>query len=78
MNTIVDRARANAAEVKRLMPELVPEIKALHEAGLIEGWRSVTYIGPHRPDPPKAVSAGQMVLTSATELKERMKRNGTY
>ncbi len=72
------RVAANVAQVKALMPELVPEIKALHEAGLIEGWRNVAYIGPHRPRPPgeRAVHAGQMALESMEKTKERM-RNGT-
>jgi hypothetical protein len=67
----------NVAEVRRLMPELVPEIKALHDAGLIDGWRDVAYIGPPRADPPRAVAVRDMVLTSAADLKERMRKNGT-
>lgn len=67
---------ANVAKVKALMPELVPEIKALHEAGLIDGWRDVVYIGPHRPEPKNSVHAGQMVLESAEQLKKRIGLHG--
>lgn len=71
-----EQIAANVAEVKRLMPDLVPQIKALHEAGLIDGWRDVTYVGPHRPEPKNSVHAGQMVLESAAALKERIGLNG--
>lgn len=68
-----------ASLVKALMPELVPVIKELHEAGLIEGWRDVGYIGPHRPprEGERAVHVGQMVTESAAAMRERMKR-GAY
>lgn len=71
-----DQVAATIAEVKRLMPELVPEIKALHAAGLIEGWRNVTYCGPPRADPPHCVSGADMVTETAAQIKERMKKNG--
>lgn len=77
MSALTDALRAQIAErvakVKELMPEMVPEIKALHEAGLIEGWRNVDYIGPHRPRGPRTFHAGEMVLESMTKMRERMK-----
>lgn len=36
-----ERIRRDIALVKAHMPELVPFIKELHEAGLIDGWRAV-------------------------------------
>lgn len=71
-----EQVAVNVAKVKALMPEMVPEIKALHEAGLIDGWRNVTYIGPHRPEPKNSVHGGQMVIESAAALKTRMGIDG--
>lgn len=34
--------------VKGQIPEVVPFIKDLYQAGLIEGWRNVVYVGPLR------------------------------
>lgn len=68
-----DRIAANIEAVKTLMPELLPEIKTLHAAGLIDGWRNVTYIGPHRPSPLGAVSGEHLITTTMEQLKERMK-----
>jgi hypothetical protein len=31
------------------MPELLPEIKLLHELGMIDGWRNVTHAGHEAP-----------------------------
>lgn len=72
-----ERVAQNVARVKELMPEIVPEIKALFEAGLIEGWRSVEYIGPHRPPAPGTFNLTQIVTESMSKTKERMK-NGTH
>lgn len=36
-----DKIAANRAAVHEHMPELVPIIKELHEAGMIDGWRGV-------------------------------------
>lgn len=77
MKPIDDAERArianNIALVKSLMPEMVPFIKELHEVGLIDGWRNVAYIGPHRPEP-RGVTGDQMVLESVAQTKERMQR----
>lgn len=35
------RIRENIATVKAHLPEVVPLIKELHDAGLIDGWRAV-------------------------------------
>lgn len=69
----LDRAREHAARVKALMPEIVPEIKMLVEAGLIDGWRNVEYIGPHRPPGPRTFNLSQIATESMTKTKERMK-----
>lgn len=34
----------NRAAVHKYMPEMLPFIKELHEAGLIDGWRSVVKV----------------------------------
>ena len=75
-----ERISANVAAVKALMPGLVPEIKALHEAGLIDGWRSVIYVGPPRAGLSGAgvVRGDQMMLESMEQTKERIGKNGTY
>lgn len=39
-----EQVAANKALIEEHMPELVPEIKALYEAGLIEGWRAVVKV----------------------------------
>lgn len=36
------RIKMTIAFVKREIPELVPMVKDLHDAGLIDGWRAVT------------------------------------
>lgn len=36
------RVEANRQFVREHMPELVPTIRALYEAGLIDGWRAIT------------------------------------
>ena len=68
---------ANVAAVKQHMPELVDEIKALHELGLIEGWRAIecVTVGDPLPDPPGTVSGCDLVTETASQIKERM-RNG--
>ncbi len=71
------RSKESAAKVRELMPEIVSEIKALVEAGLIEGWRNVDYIGPHRPPGLRTFNLTQIVTESMTKTKERMK-NGTH
>lgn len=38
------RVAANRALVREYMPELVDEIKELHEMGLIDGWRDVVEV----------------------------------
>ncbi len=68
-----EQIAATVAEVKCLMPELVPVVKELYEAGLIDGWRDVAYIGPHRPTP-AGLTVDRLVLESAESVKERMKR----
>jgi hypothetical protein len=71
-----DRVAANVSRIKADLPEFVPFFKDLYELGMVTGWRDIDYVGPPRELPPgtKAVSTGQMVLESATALKERMKR----
>ena len=36
------RVEANRKFVREHMPEFIPTIRALYEAGLIDGWRAVT------------------------------------
>ncbi|MBI5920273.1 MAG: hypothetical protein HY847_01340 [Betaproteobacteria bacterium] len=72
------RVAHNRSQVKALMPELVPEIKALHEAGLIDGWRSVRYVGPHRAAPRGSVTCSSAGLESMQAIKERMRKNDTH
>jgi len=52
---LTDKAQARAAEMRaavlETIPEAVPLIRALHQAGLIDGWRAVTYVGPPREIP---------------------------
>lgn len=69
------RVAQHVSQVKALMPELVSEVKALVDAGLIEGWRNVTYAGPHRQGMCGAgvVRGDQMVLESTEAFKARMK-----
>lgn len=45
-----DQARVAALREQVLaeIPEAVPLLRALHQEGLIEGWRAVTYVGPPR------------------------------
>lgn len=70
-----ERVAATITAVKEQMPSLANDIKALRAAGFDIGWRDVTYIGPPRPDLPGTVSGRDMVLVSAAELKEGMKRD---
>jgi hypothetical protein len=49
------RAAAMRAAVLETIPDAVPLIHALHQAGLIDGWRAVTYVGPRR-EIPNAIS----------------------
>lgn len=75
----VERARVahNVSQVKALMPDLVPVIKDLHEAGLIDGWRNVEYVGPARPEPRGSVAMTHIVLESRNRaLAERMRNRG--
>ena len=67
-----ERARIaqNVVAVKEMLPELVPFLQELHAEGMIEGWRDVAYVGPHRPDPPGAVAVSQMVMGTAAEALE--------
>ena len=68
-----ERIAAQNAKVKRLMPEMVPIIKDLHEAGLIDGWRSVLYVGPtrQRMSSGTIVRGDQLVLGSMADLKRK-------
>ncbi len=70
------RVAATVELVKAVMPEMADSIKALRAAGFDIGWRDVTYVGPHRPEPKNSVHAGQMMLISTAALKERMGLNG--
>lgn len=65
-----ERARIaqNVIAVKEMLPEMVPFLQGLHAEGMIEGWRDVAYVGPHRPDPPGAVRVSEMALGSAAEV----------
>lgn len=42
------RAREMRAAVMREIPEARPWISDLVKHGLIDGWRNVAYVGPHR------------------------------
>jgi len=70
------RAAAAFAEVKRLMPDMPAEIKALHELGLIDGLRAIRYIGPIRPKAPGGFSVHDMFLLTAEQIAEEEKRYG--
>lgn len=70
------RIASNVAEVKRLMPELVPTIKALHEAGLIDGWRSVRQVGAELAPEPTAITLDRLCLVSAKQREAEAKRFG--
>lgn len=61
-DTDAEQIYANARRVHDEMPELVPEIKALVDAGLIDGWRNVVYVGPPRPSPPGAVALNETLV----------------
>jgi len=71
----MDQIRANAAAVQAQMPELVPEIKALLAAGLIDGWRNVVYIGPPQPVNPGAVPGTDVMLGTFADALERTHGN---
>lgn len=68
--SLEERARIaqNVAAVRTQIPEVVPFLQELHAEGMIEGWRAVAYVGPHRPDPPGAVPVSAMALGSAAEV----------
>lgn len=68
------RIASNVAEVKRLMPELVPEIKALHEAGLIDGWRAVRQVGAELVPEPTAITLDRLCLVSKNRRAEEERR----
>lgn len=65
-----ERARIAQAvtAVKESLPEMVPFLQGLHAEGMIEGWRAVAYVGPHRPEPPGAVAVSEMALGSSAEV----------
>jgi hypothetical protein len=66
------RAAEMRAAVHATIPDAVPLIHALHRAGLIDGWRSVTYVGPPR-EMPNAFGGPFLrgdELTKAFESKE--------
>lgn len=39
-----EKVAENRAAVHKYLPEMLPFIKELHEAGLIDGWRSVVKV----------------------------------
>lgn len=71
-----ERVAANAAEVKRLMPEMVATIKALHEAGMIDGWRAVRQIGAELAPEPTAITLDRIYLQTKKQQAEEAKRTG--
>lgn len=44
------------------IPDAVPFIRELHQAGLIDGWRNVSYVGP--PRGPVGISAREYLENS--------------
>lgn len=48
--------------IRATFPGLFPILRGLIDAGLIRGLRDLEYLGPPRPEPRNAVSAGQMAL----------------
>ena len=48
------------AAVHQQIPEALPWIRDLIAAGLIEGWRDVSYVGPPRTD--NSISADRIEL----------------
>ncbi len=70
------RVAKNIELVKAIHPEMAGSIKALRAAGFDIGWRDISYTGPQRPEPINSLHAGQLVLESTAELKERVGLNG--
>ena len=72
-----ERARiaGNVAGLREQCPELVPFFKDLHAEGLVDGWRAIDYVGPHRPPPASALSLDKIMLGffNPANAKERNK-----
>lgn len=66
------RVASNIAAIKRDIPEFADFFKELFALGMVTGWRDVDYVGPPR-DGPRGLTADQLVLESAADLKARMK-----
>lgn len=56
------RAEAMRSLVLAEIPDAVPFIRELHQAGLIDGWRNVSYVGP--PRGPVGISAREYLENS--------------
>lgn len=52
-----DRIAGNVAAVKAQAPDAGDFIRDFHEAGMIEGLRSIEYVGPHREPEGRDVTA---------------------
>ena len=70
------RAAAAFAEVKRLMPDMPAELKALHELGLIDGLRAIRYIGPVRERDPNAMTLDRICLESDFIAMQQPQKRG--
>lgn len=69
-----NRVAANVEKVRRLMPGLVPHIKELHEAGLIDGWRAVRQIGPELAPEPTAITLDRVCIVTEKQRAEEERR----
>jgi len=63
-----ERVAEQREYVLRELPNAIPSIRALHQAGLIDGWRSIIYIGPPRELP--NASAGPFMRGDEMIAKE--------
>jgi hypothetical protein len=50
------------AQARKIFPGLANEVRALVDAGLIQGWRNLEYIGPPREETGIAFDATQLVI----------------
>ena len=57
-----ERIAGNVAALREQCPEFVPFFKELHAEGLVEGWRAIDYVGPHRPPPASAITVDKIML----------------
>lgn len=77
LDPAADRQRIadNIGLVKKVFPEMVGNVRDLHAAGLIDGWRNLAWVGPSGVPVPGFESAVEPVLSSPAEQAtlERMR-----